>query len=521
MALSVWSKLKMASSAFKEAFVTAGLLDSSEFEDFGGRQLRYEILWAWYENTAYRNTHKWAQAYRNQYSLYKHIRNIYNPTHRLVEFWKMITWGGLLSETASEEGAIPIRTDNDSLRASIALLWDWSNWDMNKDVATMYGSALGDVALRIADDPAHEEVRIEIVHPSTIADWEIDRRGYVKSYTIEETRELKGRSVTYKETAERGGGDDVIFKTYANNQLFPWNGVAAEWIEPYGFIPLIAVQHNRVGKDFGWSEVHALRSKASEVDDLASKLHDYIRKVVDPVWLFNFRKPKKSADTSMEVAAATANRPDPAREEIPALYASHPHATAQPLVTDMIDVEKTSLAISKIIEEMERDYPELQMDIWTVGGYTTGRALQTARQRVEKKVTQRRPNYDKPLIRAHQMAIAIAGWRKIKGFEGFDLTSYKKGDLAHTIPTDRPVFEISALEAVERKKNFWSIVGEAKEKGLPINMVLKDLGWSDRKIKEYMVEQDKILEEEAEAAAEFEEQRTDETSEEDENVDEG
>lgn len=485
--MSLWSKLRVAAKAFREAYVTADLIDSTDFEDFEARKLRYEIMWALYENTLFRNIHKWATAYRNQYSLYRHIRNIYNPAFRLTEFWTMMLWGGLLSDDAMEEGAIPIRTDQQSIRKAIAKLWEDSNWNVNKDVLTMWCCSMGDCGLRIVDDVEKKQTRLEVVHPATIKDLTLDPRGYVKAYEIEEARVLDGRTVLYNEVVSRGEGEDVIFETYADGREYGWNGSPAKWTEVYGFIPFIAFQHNNVGLDYGWAEIHPLRSKANEVDDLASKLHDYIRKAVDPVWLFNFKKPKKSEMSEFSGAEPTLDRPDPHREEIPALYSSLPNATAQPLVTDMIDIEKTAGEIQNILEEMERDYPELQMDIWTVGGYTTGRALRTARQRVERKVIRRRPGYDKALIRAHQMAIAIGGFREYNGYEGFNLDSYAEGKLKHTIPADRTIFAIDEAEEIDSKAKFWETIMAAIELGrVPLEMVLQDFGWSQDKIQRFL-----------------------------------
>ncbi|GAG44503.1 unnamed protein product, partial [marine sediment metagenome] len=48
------------------------------------------------DQSAYRDIHTWATAYRKQYALYKYIRPIYNPSYRLGEFWKTHLFGGLL-----------------------------------------------------------------------------------------------------------------------------------------------------------------------------------------------------------------------------------------------------------------------------------------------------------------------------------------------------------------------------------------------------------------------------------------
>ena len=492
---TLWQRIQMATKAFREGYITSDLLDSGDYDDFDSRKLRYQVLWAMYENTLFRDIHKWAQAYRNTYGLYKEIRNIYSPANRMVEFWKMIIWGGFLHDEALEEGAIPIKTDNESIRTAIKQLWMDSNWAVQKDILVGWGTSLGDTAIRIVDDVTNKEVRIEPVHPGTIKDVDVDPKGYVISYELEEVRILdeenvKSKEVVYREVATIDDKGVVTYETFVDDKPASWDGQPETWTESYGFIPLIPIQHNNVGSPWGWAEIHPGRSKINEIEDLASKMHDYIRKVVDPIWLMNFKKPKDSADMEHTTAATSTDRPAPAREEIPAIYVPNPQAKAEPLVTDMIDIEKTSIAIQHILAELERDFPELQMDIWTVGGYTTGAAMKTARQKVERKVQQRRPNYDGALIKAHKMAMAIGSQRNYEGYGDFssDLDDDAKD---HYIPADRIIFEADALEELDKKKKFWDVMIDvvAKSKGqIPPKMVLRDFGWSEARIDEFLVE---------------------------------
>jgi len=468
--------MSAAVKAFREQYVASDFIDPDDFEDYPARLIRYQILWAWYENTAFRDIHSWAPLYRKQYGLYKYIRNIYNPSYRLAEFWKMMIWGGLLDPDALDVGAIPITTTKENLRPALAALWLASGWGSNKDLITLWGACLGDVGIRIVDDITRKEVRLEPIHPSSIKDLETDKRGYIRGYVLEETRELNGKDVTYTEKVSRGEGDVVTFETLANGKPYAWNGVAESWSESYGFIPFVAIQHNNVGFNYGWAEIHPLRSKVNEIEDLASKLHDYIRKAVDPVWLFNFKKPRG------EVASPGSSTPSAGRDETPAIYVPDPNAKAQALITDQLDIQKTAEEIGHLLKETERDYPELQMDIWTAGEDTSGRALRQARQRVETKVIQRRASYDGALVRAHQMAVAIGGFRKYDGYDGFDLTSYKKGDLDHTITPSRPIFETDPREEADIKKLFWDAVRAATDSGVPVEIVLADMGWDEKKI---------------------------------------
>jgi len=485
-----WSiKMTKSIAAFREQYVQSDWAEPDFYVNYEGRKLRYQILWAWYESTAFRNIHNWAQAYRNSYQLYKYTRNLYNPAFRIVEFWKMMVWGGLLDAEGLEKGAIPIKTVNENIRLPIVKLWKDSNWDINKDITVLYGTAMGDAAIRIVDDPVRGEVRLENIHPASIKSLVIDDRGFVREYEIEETRiKDDGKPATYLEVAKRiPNSDTVKFETYADRKLFAWNGLASSWTKEYGFIPLVAIQHNSVGFDFGWPEIHPLRSKVNDIEDLASKLHDYIRKVIDPVWLFNFAKPKGGkTDTTMNVDTSTSDYKEPGREEVPAMYVSQADAKAQALVTNEISISETSAQIGSMLSELERDLPELQMDIWTVGQDVSGKALGKARQRVERKVIQRRPNYDKALVRAHQMALAIGGEAGYEGYTGFNLESYKAGKLDHTIPSDRIIFMPDPFVEANEKRILWETVARAATSGIPPEVVLKDYGKTDEWIEEFM-----------------------------------
>ena len=180
--------------------------------------------------------------------------------------------------------------------------------------------------------------------------------------------------------------------------------------------------------------------------------------------------------------SSTADRPESGREETPALYATDPQAKAMPLVAPL-DIASALQHIDKINTELEREFPEIQMDIWNSGGDISGRALRLARQRVTQKVTERRPSYDDALTRAMQMAISIGGYRGYEGYKGFGLDSYKRGDLEFHIG-DRPVFEVDRFEKLEESKLFWETANTAIKAGMPLAVYLKREGWTDEEVGE-------------------------------------
>ena len=500
-------RVTAAIKAFREPQLITAPLDVEEFSAFESRKVRYALLWAFFENTAYRKLQTWSHTYKIEYGLYRYIRAIYNPANRLGQFWQTHLMGGQLDPGAGdgtdEPSALPILTDHKNLRAPIAQLWLDSNWQTNKDIFTLWGSIFGDVALEIVDDPIREKCYLKIVSPSLIKDLDVDPFGNVKGYTYEETRlhpeADKDSIVTYTEIAERDG-QNVVYRTELNGKPYAWphqldarGNPVAEWERPYGFIPLVVVQHNDVGLDWGWSEMHPGRTKFQEADDLASKLSDQLRKSIEAVWFFSgVDKPKEtptmlSRDSeSYQETSSSLNRPEPGREEMTALYGPQ-GSSATPLVAP-VDIASASTHIASILAELERDYPELQMDIWTAAGESSGRALRIARQRCEAKVRLRRGNYDDALVRAHQMGIAIAGWRGYKGFKGYGLESYDRGELEHSI-AKRPVFAKDPLDDIEVETAFWMSAKEAVAAGAPLVTFLRRQGWTEDEIEELQEDQ--------------------------------
>jgi hypothetical protein len=455
------TRLTAATKAFQKPDVTTDPPDlDADWNSWESRRLRYAIFWAFYENTTYdeMSFRNWPQQYKTRYGLYRYIRNIYNPSWRLGEFWKAHLWAGTLEDIPL---IFPETVAEEDLLGAIKQIWQWSNWQVKKDIVPLYGSVLGDVGILIIDDPQREKVFFEVINPNNIANIELDPVGNVKGYEIQEERQdprtNKEKSVVYSEIAVRDG-EDVIYTTLLDGAPWPWNvdengeGVAS-WSRPYGFIPLTLIQHNDVGLQWGWSEIQPGQSKFREIDDQSSKLNDQIRKVTDPIWaFFGITKPEDDptfTETRLTGTAA-ANRPQPGREQMNALYGNS-DGSAVPLVAPL-DIEAVIGNIEALTKEIERDYPELRlMALDEAGGNISGRALRLAQQPAETKVNQRRPNYYSALVRANQMAIAIAGFNGYNGFESFDLDSFDRGLLEHSIGK-MPIFGIDPLDELELEK---------------------------------------------------------------------
>lgn len=451
-----------AITAFREKYFNADTLDmtdSGDWASFDARRLRYDVLWAYYQGNAYRTIHTWAKKHKADFGLYKYVRDIYNPAYELGAFYRTYLWGGRLDMKAGDgvetPSALPIMTDNDDLRPAIAQLWQWSNWQTKRKLATLYGAVMGDVFIQAVDDARREKVYLKIVHPGIVKDVALDPFGNVKGYTIEyERSDEKGRKATYTEIAMRED-ENVVISTYKNGQLFDWDTPTGEASEPervlpYGFVPMVFIPHQDVGLTWGLPEAFPKLSLFREVDDQVSKLNDQIRKIVDVPWFFAGLKKAATTPTVSGAEPDATTRPEPGREEVPALYAADPNAKATPLVAPL-DIQQVSGHIGQMLEKLEKAYPELALYRVRQGADLSGRAVRLIQRDAESKVLDYRDVYDGALVRVQQMAVAIGGFRGYEDFAGFGLESFEGGTLDHQIG-ERAVFAKDVLDDLDVEK---------------------------------------------------------------------
>jgi hypothetical protein len=492
---------------FNSAFFSSDESNAVVFESNAARMQRYTVGFGFYEGNQYSSL--WSNSFKVSEGLYKYIQNLYNPTAREVDFWKAAIWRGSLNADAGTRGAIPIKigagVNEAQLRAAIAHCWSISNWDVYKAVHVLHGTTMGDAAIYIRHDPDNQQVRKEILHPSLIKYVELDARGFVKRYILAEPRLDENKQVsTYIETCEHGEGEEILFKTYRvkgggefsvvrwddyKGNLWAWEGnndkngdARSEWSEPYGFVPLVLVQHINDGRMWGRSEIQPYIKKIAAIDDQASILDDSLRRILDPDYQANFQK--SDTEVTFVDGTPTVNKPKIGREQRKIFYTGANGNRIEPITVD-IDVEGAVKNITMMLDNLEKDLPELMV---LKAANVTEETFFGMRDTVEAKVWERRAAYDKGEVRSLQMMIAIGGQYGYPGYEGFDLSSYKAGRMDFSI-AERPVFPVSDSMVQKQNAAFLAAVSSAMQASqgmITFAMAAKIWGWSDEKIAELM-----------------------------------
>lgn len=410
-------------------------IEALDWDAYEHRMMRYWMSDLYYNNAAYDSLRGLAAAAARRKvdkNLYKHIRGVYNPANRLVESYPAKIYGGTLDMTALEKGAIPIITpdeiDSEGMRNALRQLWLWSNWRNQKSLYVRNGAKFGDSFIKVVDEPERRKVRLEVLHPGKVKDIDCDSVGNITAITIqyeasdEQVSSLTGyitdKSYIYTEIIDKDG-----WSVYYDRDL------VGEWDNPYGFVPVVHVQHRDEGLQFGANVYQAALSKIDEINDAASLLNDQIRKNVNVLWAF------LGVSNKAEIKAETDER-----DKFPALYLPGENAQAPVPMVAPLNIADAGANLDRMLLELERDMPELALHRLRETGTQTAPGIRASYNDAIDKFVEAQGNYDDGLIRAHQMAISIGALRGYDGFEAFSADSYDRGELVHYIAS-RPIIE--------------------------------------------------------------------------------
>ena len=441
------------------------------WSSWGGRVSRYGVYRGLYDSTVYEDIHRFAHTLKWSYGLYEGVRSLGSPTFLIASTFKDNIWHGVLDKEALDTGAIPVFTEIEPLRPFIADIWKWSQWGRKKSLLTLTGTVAGDVGLEVIDEI--DRVYLKIIQPELVKDVIIDSFGNTKGYTLEFTRnhpERENQAVTYTKIVSKDG-DNIKFETLLNDKPYAWpenvnyaGEPVSTWTEAYGFVPFVWFRHIDNGSNYGESEYQAGLSRFREIDEMASRLGDQVRKSVDPIWVAKGVKPD-----DISFPKTTANRPRPEGEEMKLLCLSSDKADIEPMVADL-NIADTLQHIEKLTGFLEETYPEITISrLRTEGNVISGRALRMAQRPVESRIIERRAGYDSGLVSGLQMALSIGGYRNI--YPGITLESYERGRLEFEV-SDRPVFVIDEVDKSEIEKEFFEAAKVAVEAGIPIKNYL-------------------------------------------------
>jgi hypothetical protein len=437
------------------------------------------LLWAYYDNSVFDNLAAWA-SYRSNYTLYRNIRSIYNPTRRLVNFYVAQVYPGVLSEDATKlpDGvaiAIPFSEDTDEkLKLAVAQFWQWSNWQSNNKLMVRYGGATGSALVEVVDNVERGKITTAVRWPGLLADRAkddgpsliLDDVGNVKFYALQyEATDEKGDTYTYHKEVSQ----ETIIE-YRDEKI------TSQEDNPYGFVPAVWCKHIDEGWGvdgegiYGAPAIAGAIGKIDELNGLASHVHDHVDLLIDSPGIVssdggvgkigeqaNAIKANRSvAQDEFSSVGATA-----ALRTLRRLLLKAPKGATWVPLTGNLQPEQVIPAMEHVLTEIEHDFPELGMyQELRKMSQVTGPGAARMMGDVYSRVLEVASNYDQQSIKLFQMSAAIGGFRYRENREGwrarteaqakfapFDLESYARGDLNMAI-MPRPLIPMTEDDTI-------------------------------------------------------------------------
>ena len=479
-----------------------GTADAYLWAHPGNRRFRYQLFWALYEATVFERLHAWADTLRERHALPPVVDSLYSPANRVGEFWAEHVWAGELDPDAGDgadtPSALPILTDNPAVRPALAALWRPSNWQAKKDTGPLYGAVLGDVFLAVNDDPRRQQVSLEVVHPAYFRDVDEDGAGNVRGYVYEEVVpdprwfDVRETAPPCTKTVEcTRVGASVRYRTFLNWDPYDWRSyregeteVGPDWTEPYGFVPLVKHQHRDRNLGWGFSELQPTRGRMVHLDGVVSKLCEQLHKAVDAPRLYKGVTGPAELDVEDDDDGDDfgGDRGRDRRGSVyPALYTSNTEASTEELYS-LQDLNAGLALANALLEQITAAHPEILADIGDTGTSPSGRAIEKAREKTERRVNSIRAGYDDALVRAQKMALSVGGMRGYPGYEAFPAGSYEAGALDHAIG-DRPVFAVDESDRLTEATKRSTVFKTLTDGGMPVLAAMEEAGYPPESLK--------------------------------------
>ena len=373
------------------------------------------------------------------------VRELRNPTYSAVEFYPKKLWPGTLSEAFTIEG-----NDREEVRDAIREVWHWSNWQQRKQAAARYFARYGDLFLRIAVRRDREDkpvgVYIQLINPQHVSDFKTDPRGFITYLRYDATIMKNGSKHTHTEIWDEATG----YKKYEHqgNHTTPVDSLAdpvetAELSE-FGidFLPWIHAPFMDVGESDGGTMdsrgmalIWPCLTKIDEINLTVTRIASM---------LYRFNKATMAVMANAVDASGRPVRPpkfddnssvDVEDEEIRYL----PGMARMEYMVPNINWGSHLQFLNESIEALKDDLPELRYyDISKSGETASGVALRYKMGPAIDRIVEARGNAGIALVRAHKMALSIAQYLELPGFEASKIGTYEGGGFEHDLSFPDP-----------------------------------------------------------------------------------
>lgn len=236
------------------------------------RLIRYNLLWAYYENTMYDSdilaSLDASAAKRAQEVLYTYVKPVFNVCTRAVS----VDVGSVLADPVRVTSELP------GIEQAIVDTWKRSKFQARLNRMLRYGSAYGDAYLRLYDETSGKPKIM--LHPPTEMDIEVDPH---------DPDQIERAILTYnyfegdKRCDYRMEITADAYYTFLDDEPTTFDGYPApEWENALRVVPVVPVRLLDYGDVYGAPTFHSVLPQLDAVNEVASQLAQIVRMHADP-----------------------------------------------------------------------------------------------------------------------------------------------------------------------------------------------------------------------------------------------
>lgn len=403
---------------------TGTIFDIEEFKPYQKRwnlrQKELSLRASYYDGSVYRGINEiaiWSLGPR----AVKEIKPLFLPLSRAVDIDAGIVGGDWLFP--------PENIEPKSARWGMArdVLFDMSRWDTKGVLYSHYGALYGVSGIRVAD-VREENPRIEL-QPARPTCFML---GYTGEYTdqpaiafwIEKREDAQG----VYEYAEAITPSTI--RTYRDGIPFGFDERDPEYKNEQGIVPIVEIFHIDDGTEFGECTYQKAILPLNEVNTMATRLSEIIAKNADPQWTI------------------TGAEPSDLKRGSSVMWFLPEGAAVNPVLSN-IDISGVMEFIKEIKNAVYESLPELSFDELRKAGQIATQTLELQLMELVIKIERVRPNYDRGLVTAMQMAgraAASMGLNEITPLGDDDLILDPNRPILPQMPQDKITLRMSEIE---------------------------------------------------------------------------
>lgn len=260
-------------------------------------------------------------------------------------------------------------------------------------------------------------------------------------------------------------------------------GVPPETDEEHGlgFVPIVWAPFTDIGEGRGLGCYTAALSKIDEANRLATRLHALLFRNNNNNWVLRANQVDATGrplpPPRLDGLNGTSTENTPVQIGDDKVWRLPGQSELQSIIPS-IDYNAALAILNAQLEELRNDLPELRYYDATAKSHVSGTALRAALADAADRVLEVRGNVEGALARANAYALHIAQRAGIEGFAPERIGTLAAGDFEHQF-ADRPVFPLTSAEAAQAV-TVWV------QAGVPLPVALRQEGWTEDEVAEIL-----------------------------------